>query len=239
MLAVVAITLRFVPGTSSAGETVGAGDIGSAFAAKVVEITPAAGAGEIAVQWDFKNKWDMPLVVERFEESCGCLSGVADQKEVAPGKTGHIRANFLPGGYRGTVRKSLHVRFVGFDKAVELVAEVTIPSSVELSSRELVWKGAADTSSKTVDVKAGTDADFTITGLAGVPQGIFSVEQETVTPGRHYRVTITPAGDAGSAIQCLQIRTDSADLRDRVLAVFLRCETSPAGQSPAAAPPKP
>ncbi|QTN31238.1 DUF1573 domain-containing protein [Akkermansiaceae bacterium] len=228
-----------MPGTISAKEGVDARDIGTAFVAKVVEITPAAGASEIAVQWDFTNKWDMPLMVERFEESCGCLGGVTDQKEVAPGKTGHIRANFIPGGYRGKIRKSLHVRFVGFDKPVELVAEVTIPSSVELSSQELVWNGSADTSSKTVDVKAGTDADFTITGLAGVAEGMFLVKQEIVTPGRHYRVTITPTKAAGSDVQCLQIRTDSADLRDRVVAVFLRCGPSPAGQPPASTSPEP
>jgi Protein of unknown function (DUF1573) len=166
------------------------------------------------------NRWDIPLVVERFEESCGCLSGIVSNEAVAPGKTGQIRAIFAPGGYRGKVRKSLHVRFVGHDKPVELVAEVTVLSSVELSKSAFVWKGA-DTSPRTVEVKAGIDADFNITGLAGVSAQAFAVKQEIVTQGRHYRITITPAANAAFPVECLQIRTDSADVHARVLAVFL------------------
>jgi hypothetical protein len=201
--------------------------IESAFVSTKAQVTTMPDAVWVPVEWKYTNLWDFPLLVERFEESCGCLGGVADKQAVAPGASGVIRANFAPGGYRGKVRKSLHVRFVGFNKPVELVAEVTVPSGVEISSQELVWEQGAKPSPKTVDVKAGTDADFTITGLAGVPDGKFTLTQETITPGRHYRITATPTGNADPAAECLQVRTDSADLRDRVLAVFLRTGANP------------
>jgi hypothetical protein len=211
------------------------GSLSSAFGSTLSVLAAKPGEDKLTVTWDFTNRLDVPLMVERFEASCGCLSGVVDNKAVAPGATGRISATFAVGAYRGKVRKSLHVRFAAFDKPVELVAEVTVPSAVELSSSEFVWKGA-DVSPRTVDVKAGTDAGFTITGLAGASARAFSLEQQTVTPGRHYRVTITPAGDAAAAVECLQIRTDSADLRDRVLAVFLRTKVASADEKPTTVP---
>lgn len=209
--------------------------LSSAFDTTLSALAAKPGEHQVTVIWNFTNRWDIPLMVERFEESCGCLSGVAEKEAVVPGASGAVRATFALGGYRGKVRKSLHVRFAGFDQPVELVAEVTIPSEVELSSREFVWKGA-DVSPRTVEVKAGTDAGFTITGLAGVSSRAFTFEQETVTPGRHYRVTITPAGVAAAGVECLQIRTDSADLRDRVLAVFLSKEATASSETPTPIP---
>ena len=115
-------------------------NVASAFATTVVRIRIPAGEQTVPVTWTFTNRWDIPLMVERFEESCGCLSGqVAKNQDapeaVAPGATGKIQANFTAGGHRGLLRKSLHVRFVGYDKPVELVVEATIPSHVELSQR--------------------------------------------------------------------------------------------------------
>jgi len=201
----------------------GARTIQSVFESIVRITNVKPGATFVSVEWSYTNPYDFPLVVERFEESCGCLHGKVDQEEVAPGATGHIHAEFNPGTYRGILRKSLHVRFVGQDKPVELVVEASIPSTVELTARELKWPAGEKPVSRSIEVTAGTEAPFHITGLLGVPAGQFEIKQETVEEGRHYRLTITPADGAGTDIQCLQVRTDSPDPRDRVLAVFLHC----------------
>jgi len=210
--------------------------IQSAFESLVRKINVNPGVASVTVEWSYTNGSDLPMLVERFEESCGCLRGQADQKEVAPGATGHISAELKPGRSRGTLRKSLHVRFVGQDKPVELVVEATIPSTVELTTKELNWSAGEKPVSRTIEVTAGTDAHFQITGLLGVPENQFVVKQETVEKGRHYRLTITPAESVGTASQCLQVCTDSPDPRDQVLLVFLRFGT-PAAAS--AVPSKP
>lgn len=212
--------------------------IESAFESKVVQLKAKPDDTNVSVEWTYTNHWDFPLAVERFEQSCGCLSGQVghasgqpgqtELETVPPGKRGTIRASFTPGAHRGLLRKSLHVRFIGHDKPVELVVEATIPSSVELSTRELVWKAGEKTASRTIEVTSGTGADFTITGLQGVPEAQFTIRQETIVPKRHYRIHITPAGELPLGAQCLQVRTDSADPRDRVLAVFLSTEAAPA-----------
>jgi len=196
--------------------------IESAFASTTVQISVSPGAETVPVEWKFSNHWDIPLVIEKFDQSCGCLAGILDQGAVEPGKSGVIWAAFTPGAHRGLLRKSLHVRFVGHEKPVELVLEATIPSSVELSKSELVWKVGEEMKAQTIEVTTGTDADFNITGLRGVPESQFSITEETLITQRHYRLHITPVDVSTPGVLCLQVRTNSADSRDQVLPVFLR-----------------
>lgn len=198
--------------------------VGSAFASTVARIDVPSRNQAVPVNWKFTNLWGFPMVVERFEESCGCLSGQKTTESVAPGESGEIRATFTPGTLRGLQRKSLHVRFVGHDRPVELVAEATIPASVQLSSQQLDWKPAEKAEGKTVDVTSGTGTDFSITGVVGAHDSQFSVIQKTVTPRRHYRLHITPANPRTTegVSAAIQIRTDSPDQRDQVLVLLLR-----------------
>jgi hypothetical protein len=215
-----------------AGETTSASaGIQSAFASRLTKVPASAGSGDVEVSWSFINRWDFPLAVERFEESCSCLHGKGDAAVVEPGKSGTIRATFNAGQYRGVVRKSLHVRFIGHEKPAELVAEAFVASSVVLSSQELVWESGEPAAGQVIDVKAGTSASFRITDLRGLAPGEFAVEKTTVVEGRHYRLTLTPQLSA-AGVRCLQIHTDSPDPRDRVLAVFLSQGAIPAPNHP-------
>lgn len=208
--------------------------IETAFESRVMRLAAPAGQAPgqpLEVSWTYVNHWDFPLLIERFEESCTCLRGRPEVDAVEPGKSKVIRANFSAGSYRGLVRKSLHVRFVGHAESVELVAEIEIPLSVQLSRHDLVWQRAAGDSNpsvQTVDITAGTEVDFRITDLRGVMPSEYAIQTDTLVEGRHYRLTITPAATAAIGTRCLQIRTDSPEPRDRVLALFLRTEAPPA-----------
>lgn len=220
-------------GTVDAKETP---SLESAFVSTTAKISTTSNAVNIPVEWTFTNHSTEPLAVEKFDESCGCLSSQAQIQGTAPvepGKTGVIRANFTPGGYRGTVRKSLHVRFVGYTKSVELIVEASIPSSVELSSREPVWVVGNEIKPQVIDVTTGTGEDFNIKSLQGVPENLFKITQETIIPKRHYRINITPVSLSAPDLQTLQIHTDSKDTRDQVLPVFLRIsKTEPVAKIP-------
>jgi len=199
--------------------------IGSAFVSPKVQVTTMPDAVGVPVEWKYSNLWDFPLLVERFEESCGCLSGLLESKIIEPGESGSIRASFTPGANRGLLRKSLYVRFAGHEKPVELVIEATVPSSVELSGRELDWVAGEKLSTQTIDVTSGTGMDFSVTSLLGVSEKQFSIAVETLVPQRHHRIRITPASGTAPGVHCLQVRTDSKDPRDQVLSVFLRIST--------------
>lgn len=197
--------------------------IASAFAASVLRIDVAVGQQSVAAEWKYTNRWDFPLIVDRVDISCGCLvNGQSADKAVAPGGTGSIRANFLPGNHRGTIRKSLLVRFVGHEKAVELTVEASIPSPVTLSVNHVAWNPGQKAETRQIDVTSGNGAKFNITGLEGVAEKQYAIRRETVKEGTHYRLHITPVWEPVSEMQILQIRTDSPDPRDQVMAVFLQ-----------------
>jgi hypothetical protein len=202
-------------------------EISSAFESQIIKLSVKPGEVTLPAEWKYTNHWDFPLVVERFDTSCGCLSGNLDQSPIAPGKSGTLRASFDPGNNRGLVRKSLHVRFVGHATPVELVAEATIPSHVELSQQELIWKANEKPEAKTIDFTSGTGKPFAITDLLGVPENQFTITRETISEGSSYRLTLVPTASA-TGLHCLQIRTDSPDPRDRVRVLFLNVETAPA-----------
>lgn len=192
--------------------------IAEAFEAPVSQVD----SGTHEVSWSYVNHWSFPLVIDQFEESCACLSPKGRVEAVKPGESGVIRAAFDVGNQRGLIRKSLHVRFVGHEGSVELVAEALVPPGVKLSTHELVWS-AGENGALFVDVTAGTDESFEITALRGVQATEFEVQTKTVAAGRHYRLTVKPGPSAPEAgARCLQIQTDSADPRDRIVAVFLR-----------------
>jgi hypothetical protein len=195
------------------------------FISTTAQVSAMPDSVNVPVEWHFTNTGDLPLVVENFIESCGCLSGnMAAQtaEPVAPGKSGVIRASLAPGQHRGLLRKSLHVRFVGHEKPVELVVEAKIPSPVELSARDLTWTAEEPTAAQSLDITTGTGTVFNITGLSGLADAHFNVRQETLIDKSHHRITITPAAGVPSGVHTLLIRTDSPDPRDRVTAVFLR-----------------
>jgi hypothetical protein len=195
------------------------------FTSTTAKLSAMPDSVNVPVEWHFTNTGDLPLVVENFIESCGCLSGsMAAQTAapVAPGKSGVIRASLTPGQHRSLLRKSLHVRFVGYEKPVELVVEAKISSPVELSTRDLIWTAEAATAAQSIDITTGTGTAFNITELSGIPDDQFHIVQETLIEKSHYRITITPEIGASSGVHTLLIRTDSPDPRDRVTAVFLR-----------------
>jgi Protein of unknown function (DUF1573) len=200
--------------------------IASAFTATTIQLKVAPQATQVDAEWQYTNRWDFPLLIERVDQSCSCLSSTHDAekaKPLAPGATGTLRASFTPGNHRGLLRKSLHVRFVGHEKPVELIAEATIHSHVELSAQDLVWPATVAAASKSIDVTSGTGQIFKITSLRGLPENHFTLATEVITQGTHYRILVTPKASVAGQ-HCLQVCTDSNDSRDCVRAVFLRVD---------------
>lgn len=197
--------------------------IRSAFVATEVKIDVEPSKKEFVAEWKYTNPYEQPLAIDAISSSCGCLAAPkVEFKPIAKGESSSISATFTPGNHRGILRKSLYVTFAMYEKPIELVVEAHIPSPVELSTQELSWTKENKNQPQIVDVTSGTAQDFEITGLLGVPESLFSVVKETVTEKRHYRLRITPTGEPVQNIQVLQVRTDSKDPRDQVIAVFLR-----------------
>ena len=198
-------------------------DISTAFPNKLVKLQVEPGKDRYQVEWAFTNPHELPMVVQEAESDCGCLKVAVDStQQVAQGQAGKITAEFSPGVRRGFLKILIKVRFVGYDKPVDLVFEAKIPAPVETSTKELTWTAKNRHQAQTLDVTTGTSKDFKITDLNGLPEGLFVIKQETVKEKRHYRLTITPTAKAKPGVQYLQIQTDAPDPNDQTVEVYLR-----------------
>ena len=210
--------------------------IAEAFESTTLRFEASPGTTARTIAWEYTNHWDFPLFVERIDSACGCLAAQKVTSDPIPsGKSGKITATFTAGNHRGLLRKSIHVRFAGHDQSIELVAEARIPSTVELSTNELIWAPNQLSEARTLEVTSGTNQKFSITGLLGIAESQFTIRQETIGD-HHYRLHITPVGQPSSEVQILQIRTDSPDPRDQVLAVFLQVRSPDTSTQTAVAP---
>lgn len=200
-------------------------DISVAFPKQVVRIQVEPGKESFSAEWAYTNPYELPMVVQELKSDCGCLVVEADHtKQVAKGESGKISADFSPGARRGLIRITLKIRFVGYDKPVKLILEAKIPAPVEVSTAELTWTAKNRNQAQSLDVTTGTSTDFQITDLTGLPEGRFTIKQETVKEKRHYRLHITPTSKAVPSVQYLQICTDARDPGDQLIEVHLRME---------------
>jgi Protein of unknown function (DUF1573) len=200
--------------------------IADAFTSSSLQVTPSKGALSTAVEWSYTNHWNFPLLIERVDTSCGCLTAYPDQQPLAPAATGKLRATLTVGSLRGAFRKNLSVRFVGHALPVEISVEATIPTAVALSTQNLSWSAEDSISTnptKLIEVTTQTETNFSITGLLGVDESQFTIVQKTILPDRHYQLHVTPAQSHPSVpiTSALHIRTNSPDPRDQVLLVVL------------------
>lgn len=61
------------------------------FEQEVYDYGTIAFASDGRCSFSFTNTGDAPLIIERFQSSCGCLVPYWDREPVAPGATGNVR----------------------------------------------------------------------------------------------------------------------------------------------------
>lgn len=186
------------------------------------EIKTTAEPGVVELRYEFTNTGEIPLVVEGFSQSCGCMKGEWDGVPVAPGARGSITARLLTRGLRGKVRKSLHVKFVASGE-VELIGEVLIPEVLAYSAQTLRWKVGGEPLSKQVDIVANLKTSVKVLSVSANDPA-FSCELLAGGDARTWRIVITPRDTNTARVCVLQVRTDSKDPRDALHGLFALVE---------------
>lgn len=77
--------------------------------------------------FEFVNAGQDPLVIDRVRSSCGCTAVLVSEKNLAPGETGHIQANFDSSRFRGDVSKTIYLYS---NDPVKPVLQLTIKGNV-------------------------------------------------------------------------------------------------------------
>ncbi len=73
-----------------------------------------------------------PLLIEQASPTCGCTISDYTKSEIAPGKTGYIKATYNAANL-GHIDKTLTVKFAGADdiKSIKLTGEVLEPAAYD------------------------------------------------------------------------------------------------------------
>lgn len=196
-----------------------AGEVpGLRFSSREAKVTVEPGIQVVDLNYEFTNTTDMPVAVESFLQSCGCMSGEWDGKPVDPGAKGIIKAKLVTTGLRGKVRKSLHVKFLELG-TVELTGEVTIPDAITYSAQTLRWTQGEASTPKHVDIEVHSVKPIKILSVSNTDPA-FATRLETIKEGRSYRVIVTPRDTTSDKVGVFQVRTDAADSRDALQGLF-------------------
>ena len=204
---------------SAAARTVA---VAAKFDTREIKVAAEPGVGVVELSFEFTNTGEIPLVVEEFSQSCGCMQGSWNGVPVAPGARGKITAKLLTTGLRGTVRKALRVKFLE-GGVVELVGEVKIPEAVTYSAQTLRWGLGETPGPKQVDIVVTAKAPLRVLSVS-VNSSAFARELLTIEDGRRYRIIVTPRDTAATRVCVLQVRTDSKDPRDSLKGLFALVE---------------
>ena len=82
--------------------------------------------GKITYVFNFTNKGNAPLVVNRVQASCGCTTPTWSKEPIEPGKKGSITVTYNPSGRPGAFNKTITV----YSNAIEEQMVLTIHGEV-------------------------------------------------------------------------------------------------------------
>ena len=109
--------------------------------------------GKITYVFDFTNKGNTPLVVNKVQASCGCTTPTWTKEPIEPGKKGSITVTYNPTGRPGAFTKTITV----YSNAVEEQFVLTIhgeviPKQTGENSAYPIKMGGIDLKSKVVQM---------------------------------------------------------------------------------------
>lgn len=92
-----------------------------------------------------------PLLIEQASPTCGCTISDYTKSEIAPGKTGYIKATYNAANL-GHIDKTLTVKFAGADdvKSIKLTGDVLEPTAYDkaMAGKDAQTKTDAATTTK-------------------------------------------------------------------------------------------
>lgn len=174
-----------------------------------LELFPKPEDTEVEGNFTFTNKGDKPVRITRLESSCSCLEATLDKPVYEPGEKGKGHAKFKVGGFTGKHEKVLHIYT---DDAASpetiLTAVIEIPVIVSVEPKLVQWLIGDKPEPREFTVKMTGKDPIHVTKVDSTRQTVTATFRE-VTPGREYRITVTPSTTAEVIIGAVTLRTDS------------------------------
>jgi len=178
------------------------------FAHTTLELYPAPQADSAKAVYTFHNAGAKPVHIAMVKSSCDCTVPSLAKQDFAPGEEGEVEVIFTFHKRSGTQEKYLQViSNAPGHPAIVLTLRVTIPMVLDLDPMFAEWRRGDPPAPHAIDVTILLPDPVHVT-LGKVDRTHFACTLETLVPGRHDRITITPASTAVEATVAIPVETD-------------------------------
>ena len=162
----------------------------------------------ISVIFPFSNKSQQPVKLGKLKPNCECTTASyeGDKKTLQPGESCNIVAVMETGAFTGKVRKEINVESEGSTYKIAILAD--IPEIIKLEPRQLAWKQGSPATPQTITITLDPSCPMKLKEVSMSGKG-FDFTPITVTPGKTYRIVITPKTTEKPTFESVWITTDS------------------------------
>jgi len=194
-------------------------------------------SGPQSFTFKYKNKGNVPLILNNVQPSCGCTTPDWERKPIAPGEEGYIKVSYNPKNRPGTFNKSIRVtsnaensNVVLFIKGEVIPHEKTLtelyPQTVgplRVKTNHIAFAKQTDKETKTETLELVNDSENEVTvGVKNTPPYITaSVSSQAIKP--HEKGILTVSYDAskkkmyGFVMESIYLDINgSSDYRNRI-----------------------
>ena len=163
---------------------------------------------EVVARFPFRNAGNYTVHIRDIATSCGCTTAVLEKRIYAPNEKGEITATFEIGDRMGLQDKTILIETDDpKTPTFALDMRIAIPDLLELRPALLYWRHGEAPAPKTVNVKVLNDLPVKAV-TAGSSDPRVKTQVATVTPGKEYTVTVTPAATGSATDALISISAD-------------------------------
>jgi hypothetical protein len=175
------------------------------------------------VDFSFRNTGNKPIVIDRAQSDCPCIStAIKGGLVIAPGGEGTIRATMDTKALTGVVDKMIGVWLKGdsHQPSQILRMKAKIPDLVQIDPKVVVWEIGDPLEPKKITVTMNPiTMPIHVTGVTGA-DGAFTHEWKEIEKGKKYEITVTPVSTGAHANGVIHLNTDCTYERHRSHGIF-------------------
>jgi hypothetical protein len=174
------------------------------WASRELSLAPRPLQRTVEAHFTFRNNSAQPVTIRSVQTNCDCLEAGTDKSTYAPGEGGTLVARFTTGDRLGLYERAIDVVTSESPTATRLTVRIEVPTPATVTPLNLLWSIGAARTPQPVEIRVaeGIEIEFTETFATN---DSFTARLETITPGRHYRVQVTPAATTEFANAAIRI----------------------------------
>lgn len=169
--------------------------------------------------FEFTNTGTKTVTILGVDTSCDCLEAAANAQTFAPGAGGRITARFNVGDRHGVYERTITVTTDDSQEPVVLRVQLDVPELASLTPRSVEWKLNGPAGEQVIDIQIADGLELTVTSVLPT-SGLFNHRLETVEPGRHYRLYLSPQNTREVSNAAFRIYAKARTGRDIVFSAY-------------------